>query len=134
MSLLNSISRLVKDPPPEHAFELSEAGIAFFHGSQTGFQPLEEGALVVSPSTDNVLRTEVLANTIAKIAPASGHKKRRPAALILPDFAARVTVLDFDSFPSDAEEQLALVKFRVKKTVPFDIDSAAISYYVQPPS
>ncbi len=43
-------------------------------------------------------------------------------------------MLDFDSFPSDAEEQLALVKFRVKKTVPFDIDSAAVSYYVQPPS
>ncbi len=65
MSLLNSISRFVKDPPPEYAFELSETGIAFSQGSQIGFQPLDEGALVVSPSTDNVLRPEVVADTIS---------------------------------------------------------------------
>ena len=52
--------------------------------------------------------------------------------MILPDYAARVSVLDFDSFPSTPEEQLSLVRFRVKKTIPFDIDSAAVSYYVQP--
>ena len=62
----------------------------------------------------------------------NGAKKRRPAAVILPDYAARVSVLDFDSFPSSPEEQLSLVRFRVKKTIPFDIDSAAVSYWVQP--
>ena len=69
---------------------------------------------------------------LARIAPSNGGKKRTPAALILPDYAARVTVLDFDSFPSAPEEQLGLVKFRVKKTVPFDIESAAVSYWIQP--
>jgi type IV pilus assembly protein PilM len=64
----------------------------------------------------------------------NGSKKRRPAAVILPDYAARVTVLDFDSFPSDAQEQLSLVRFRVKKSIPFDVESAAVSYFVQPPS
>jgi type IV pilus assembly protein PilM len=59
-------------------------------------------------------------------------KKRTPAALILPDYAARVTVLDFDSFPSAPEEQLQLIKFRVKKTIPFDIESAAVSHWTQP--
>ena len=59
-------------------------------------------------------------------------RKRRRAALILPDYAARVTVLDFDSFPSSPEEQLSLIRFRVKKTLPFDIDSAAVSYFAQP--
>ena len=51
--------------------------------------------------------------------------------MILPDYAARVTVLDFDAFPSVAEEQASLVRFRVKKTIPFDIDSAAVSYFPQ---
>ena len=41
-------------------------------------------------------------------------------------------MLDFDSFPTAPEEQISLVRFRVKKTVPFDIDSAAVSYFVQP--
>ena len=54
--------------------------------------------------------------------------------MILPDYAARVSLLDFDSFPSSPEEQLPLVRFRVKKTIPFDIDSAAVSYWAQPAS
>src|SRR5207253_2966077 len=31
-------------------------------------------------------------------------------------------------FPTDRAEQLSLVLFRMKKTVPFDLDEAAISY------
>jgi len=41
-------------------------------------------------------------------------------------------LLDFHSFPTVAEEQLPLIRFRVKKTIPFDIDSAAVSYCIQP--
>ena len=51
--------------------------------------------------------------------------------MILPDYAGRTTVLDFDSFPAKAEERETLVKFRLRKAVPFDIDSAAVSYFAQ---
>jgi len=134
MNIMQTISRLVKDPPPEHAFEISEAGISYVNGTSTSFQAFEPGTIVVSPSADNVLRPEKVASMIGEIAPANGVKKRRPAALILPDYAARVTVLDFDSFPTVPAEQLPLVKFRIKKTIPFDIESAAVSYFVQPTS
>ena len=132
MSLLKKITSLVQDPPPSHLFELSEAGLAYAQAGQTGFLPFEPGTLVVSPVEDNVLRPDMLATMIGKFGAQGTTKKRKPAAVILPDYAARVTVLDFDSFPSSAEEQLSLVKFRVKKTIPFDIDSAAVSYFVQP--
>jgi type IV pilus assembly protein PilM len=132
MSIIQTISRLVKDPPPEHAFEISEAGISYAHGTHIGFEAFEPGTIEVSPTTDNILRPEVVGSMIGHIAPANGVKKRRGAALILPDYAARVTVLDFDSFPTLPAEQLPLVKFRIKKTIPFDIESAAVSYYVQP--
>lgn len=134
MTLIQTISRLVKDPPPEHAFEISEAGISYAHGTSTSFEAFAPGTLVVSPSVDNILRPEVVASMIGAIAPANGVKKRRQAALILPDYAARVTVLDFDSFPTVPAEQLPLVKFRIKKTIPFDIESAAVSFFVQPTS
>lgn len=134
MSFLNHIASLVKDPPPRHLFELSEGGLAFAQGAQTGFQPFDPGTLIASPVEDNLLRADVVSGAIARVAPGGGSKKRRPAAVILPDYAARVSVLDFDSFPSSAEEQMSLVRFRVKKTIPFDIDSAAVSYAVQPPS
>lgn len=133
MSFLNSITRLVKDPPPSHLFELSEAGLAFAHGSQTGFRQFEPGTLVASPVEDNILRGDTIAALIERVTPrpSSAGKKRRAAALILPDYAARVTVLDFDAFPTAPEEQASLVRFRVKKTIPFDIDSAAVSYFAQ---
>src|SRR5712672_1329677 len=134
MSLLDSIKSLVQDPPPAYLFEMSEAGIAFAHHGQTGFQPLAPDTIIPSPVEDNLKRPDLASAAIEKVAPLNGARKgkRRPAALILPDYAARVTVLDFDSLPSDEEEQLPLVRFRVKKTIPFDIDSAALSYYVQP--
>ncbi len=132
MSLFDSITSLVKDPPPAHIFELSESGLAYAVRGQTEFERFPEGVLVPSPVEDNLKRPEAIGAVLARIAPSNGGKKRTPAALILPDYAARVTVLDFDSFPTVPEEQLGLVKFRVKKTVPFDIESAAVSYWVQP--
>jgi len=133
MAFWKQITHLVKDPPPEHVFELSEAGIAYARHGETGFQTFDPGVLAVSPLADNILRADAVTSALARIAPPNGAK-RRPAAVILPDYAARVSLLDFDSFPSSTEEQLALVRFRVKKTIPFDIDSAAVSYWAQSPS
>jgi len=133
MSALSSLGRWLKDPPPAYAFELSEAGVA---AAQTGrapriwFTPLERDVISISPVRDNVLRPEALATQVRALVPADGRRKRR-AALILPDYAARVTVLDFDDFPSDLKEQASLIRFRMKRSVPFDVDSAALSFYGQ---
>jgi type IV pilus assembly protein PilM len=132
MSIFNQVVSLISDPPPSHLFELSEAGIAFAASKQTGFTEFAPGTLTASPTEDNLLRADAIASALGQIAPVSASKKRRPAAVILPDYAARVSVLDFDSFPSAPDEQAPLVRFRVKKTIPFDIDSAAVSHYVQP--
>src|SRR5215470_17861611 len=113
MSFLRRITRLVNDPPPSYVFELSEAGIAYAHNGTPAFEPLPEGTLRVSPLEDNLLRSEAAAHALENIAPPNGARKRRPAALILPDYAARVSVLDFDSFPKSHDEQSSLVRFRV---------------------
>jgi type IV pilus assembly protein PilM len=137
MSILNQISRLVKDPPPSHIFEFSEAGIAFAQPGNgrtgdPGFVPFEPGTLVVSPVENNIHKAEAATAALKRIAPLDNSRKRRRAALIIQDYAARVSVLDFDSFPTSPEEQLSLIRFRLKKTLPFDIDSAAVSYFAQP--
>ena len=137
MPFLNQLSRLVKDPAPNYVFELSEAGVAFAqpgngHPGDPGFAPFEPGTLVVSPVEDNIHKADAATTVLKYVAPLDSSRKRRRAALILPDYAARVSVLDFDSFPSSPEEQLSLIRFRLKKTLPFDIDSAAVSYFAQP--
>jgi len=129
-----SFANLLQDPPPTHAFELSEEGLAFAPVSQpalAGFARFEPGVLLVSPLHDNIQQPQVLLDHIQALAPANGHRKRR-AAVILPDYCARVAVLDFDTFPSNPEEQQALVRFRLKKSVPFEVDTAVVSYIEQP--
>ncbi len=125
---------LVEDPPPRHAFEISQSGIAYARRGQKlefGYRPLEPDVIQLSPIRDNVLRPAALLDAVAALAPANGGRRRRPAALILPDFCARVAVLDFDSFPTQRQEQESLVRFRLKRTIPFDLESSAVSYYVQ---
>ncbi|HOK46043.1 MAG TPA: hypothetical protein PLK67_08935 [Bryobacteraceae bacterium] len=134
MRLPSFIARLIQDPPPRYVFELSAAGIAAARNGrppQIGFQPLEPDVIAVSPVRDNVLRPDVLLAQVKELAP-QNEKKPQRAVLILPDFSVRVSVLDFDAFPSDPAQQLSLVKFRIKKSLPFDLDSACVSYYPQP--
>jgi type IV pilus assembly protein PilM len=116
-------------------FEFSAAGIAWAHRAKiptNGFEPLAPGILSVNPVKDNVLEPQQLQEIVSNLVPVSNSKRRRPAALILPDYCGRVAVLDFDTFPSDPQEQLALIRFRVKKSVPFDLEEASVSYHVQP--
>jgi type IV pilus assembly protein PilM len=130
VSFLNT---LLGDPPPAWAFEISESGIAFGRTATPGdvsFRPLPDGAISVSPLRDNVQLPDVLAREVGAVAPPDAHHRR--AALILPDYCARTAVLDFDAFPANHDEQRALVSFRIKKTVPFDLESAIVVHYAQP--
>ena len=127
-----NLASLFQDPPPAYAIELSEAGIAIADVSkapQTEFRPLTPGTISVSPLRDNILMPDELAAAVREVVPANG--KLKDMALILPDYCARVAVLDFDSFPTDSKEQLSLVRFRLKKSVPFDVESAAVGYWAQ---
>jgi type IV pilus assembly protein PilM len=59
-----------------------------------------------------------------------GAGRLRDVTLVVPDSAARVLFLDFDQLPSKAAEALPLVRFRLKKLLPFDADDAMVSYQV----
>jgi type IV pilus assembly protein PilM len=131
MSFLHRLTHFLQDPPPDYVFEVSESGIAWAKpAGAVSFHSLEPGVLDVSPLADNVHKADALAGAIRAIAGGAGRKRGR-AVVILPDFAARVAVLSFDQFPADPKEQLSLVRFRMKKSVPFDVESAAVSYHSQ---
>lgn len=50
---------------------------------------------------------------------------------VVPDAAVRVVLLEFDTLPSDSEEAENVVRFRMKKSLPFDVDKARVSYDAQ---
>jgi type IV pilus assembly protein PilM len=132
--VLESLKRILQDPPPGMAFEISEAGIAVARmGSRAelDFRPLKPGVLSISPLKENVIEPDELSLGVRALLGAQAMRKRRDIALILPDFCTRIAVLDFDEFPSDPKEQLSLVRFRLKRSVPFDVESAAVGYWAQ---
>ncbi len=122
MSIFETLRNLVQDPPPAFAFEIGPAGIA--HWQATGGTRFE-------PIPDLSVDADLLGAHLRQIAPTAGGNRRRPAAVILPDRAARVTLMDFDTFPRKAEEQVSLIRFRLKRTVPFDVDTAILRYQTQ---
>jgi len=50
---------------------------------------------------------------------------------VVPDAAVRVVLLEFDTLPADSEEAVGVVRFRLKKSLPFDVDKARVSYHTQ---
>src|SRR6476620_1719980 len=135
MSLVDTFKSILQEPPPAMAFEISEAGIAAARigtRAELDFHPLKAGTLSVSPLKENVIDPDEFTMAVRAVANTQASRKRKDVALILPDYFTRMAVVDFDSFPSDAKEQVSLVRFRVKRSVPFDVDSAALSYWAQP--
>lgn len=133
MNVLSAIKRLVADPPPEFVFEVSEGGIAWVRTPEPAnihWQPLEPGVLSVNPLHDNVLDPAAFSQAVRALVPPAPRLRR--ASLVLPDYAARIAVVEFDTFPKDTAEQAALVRFRIKRSVPFDVEAAVIAFHQQP--
>ncbi len=130
------------DPPPSLIFEITEQGVALArmgHKSRLPevalFEPLAPGVVEASPIRENVHRAEELDRALARLmALANPPRKKKEAALLLPDNCARMTVLEFENLPGDARERLSLLRWRLKKSVPFDVETASLAYQVQRPT
>ena len=126
---------ILQDPPPEFVFEVAADGIAMSRTRPPAalqHVPLAPGVIAPSPVKENILDPAAFAEAVRKLTPpATGRGRRGAAALILPDNCVRIAVLDFDTLPEKEEERRPLINFRLRKSVPFDIDEAALSYFPQ---
>jgi type IV pilus assembly protein PilM len=135
VNFFNPVLDLLRDPPPEFVFEIATDGIAMSRTRPPASLqtiPLVSGVIAPSPVRENILDPDAFSDAVRKLAPpAAGRNGKRRAALILPDNCVRIAVLDFDSLPAKEEERRPLINFRLRKSVPFDIDDAALSYFPQ---
>lgn len=133
MSFFDTVQRWVAEPPPDHLFEITESSLSAVSSRNPG-QPKEqvfaERGLSVSPSAPNFARPELYRQAF-QILRNGGGSKRTAAALVIPDYSVRMTVLDFEEFPQGETERNALIRFRLRKSVPFHIEEAQVSYAVQ---
>ncbi len=54
--------------------------------------------------------------------------RSRDICLIIPDATTRVMLLDFETLPDKKEDADAVVRFRLKKSLPFEVEQAAVSF------
>ena len=57
--------------------------------------------------------------------------RTRDLIALLPDAACRLNLLDFDTLPAKRDDADAVVRFRLKKSLPFDVERARISWETQ---
>jgi type IV pilus assembly protein PilM len=91
---------------------------------------LQEKSLLPSPSAPNLLHPQLFREIVDRSAPVPSPR-RNTAALIIPDYAVRMAILDFEAFPSGEEERIALLRFRLRKSVPFHVEEARLAYSIQ---
>ena len=94
---------------------------------------LSDGALLPGLKAGNVVKqAEVVVAVRSALdgVVGRGSEKSRDVTVIVPDAAVRVLLLDFDALPSKAPEVMAVVRFRLKKLLPFEVEDAAVSYQV----
>lgn len=53
-------------------------------------------------------------------------------SLVLPDYLARVALLSFEDLPGSRKEMLGMVRWKMKKAVPFRVEESAVDYEVLP--
>ena len=93
------------------------------------FEALREGALLPGIGEPNLRDAQAVADAIRAVLeqlPVRG----RHVTLVLPDSAVRVFVLDFDSLPTKSAEADPIIRFRLRKMVPFDVEHTGLSYQV----
>jgi type IV pilus assembly protein PilM len=91
---------------------------------------LPPGSVVPDLTETNILQPEVVRKAINdSVGSVAG--RLRDVIGILPDAAVRVVLLDFDTLPSNPSEAEGVVRFRLKKSLPFDVEKAKVSYHVQ---
>jgi type IV pilus assembly protein PilM len=137
--MFDGLQHWLQDPPPALIFEITETGVSLARmGPKSrlpetmAFAPLAPGTVEASPVKENIHHPEALDQALAQVLEqAAPLRKRKDAALLLPDNCARLAVLEFETLPSDSGERLTLIRWRLKKSVPFDVDTAAVSYQMQ---
>ena len=82
---------------------------------------------VVPDLVENNLRQRdaVRAGIEAALGTVAGRS--RDVIAVVPDAAVRVVLVEFDTLPSDIEEAVGIIRFRLKKSLPFDVEKAKVS-------
>jgi type IV pilus assembly protein PilM len=120
---------------PPAAVEITPEGVlaaaltAGAPGPVYTFVPLPEGAVAPSVEETNLRAPEAVASAI-RSALEQLSPRSRAVTLVVPDTVVRVFMLEFDTLPAKKAEVIPVMRFRLRKMVPFDVEQAGVSYQI----
>jgi type IV pilus assembly protein PilM len=124
-------------PHPPMIVEMAPHYVAAAREAGTGVrldgvavEPLPAGSVMASPVETNVTQPDAVRGALRRVfshIPPHGS----PVTLVVPDQVVRLFILPFDKLPRRASEALPLLRWRLKKSVPFDMDETVVSWFRQ---
>ena len=91
---------------------------------------LAPGCVVPDLTEENLRQRDAVVSALREVLGNVGSRSRDVTA-VLPDAAVRVALLDFEALPLKREEAEGVVRLRLRKSLPFDVDKAKVSYQAQ---
>ena len=136
--LVRRLARWLDAPPrPPIACEISSgriAGVRFTRGGAVddlAIESLPPGAIVPAAVEVNLANAgavkSALRNVLLRL-----RAQEQDVALLLPDPVIRVFIQRFEQFPRAAKDALPMLRWKLKKSIPFDADETQISFMRQP--
>jgi type IV pilus assembly protein PilM len=126
-------------PHPLLACEIAPGYVAAARWTQRGgsldsfaVEPLPPGAIVPSAVESNLANVAAVRAAMGRVF-ARLRAKGHDVALLIPDPVIRVFVLHFDEFPRAASEAVPMLRWKLKKSVPFESEETLVSYMRQAP-
>ena len=131
------MSKLSSQSKPKLACEVAADRVLAGRVSERGdmveacaARELSPGSLVPDLTEGNLKDRQGVSRVIRETLGAVSGRSRDVIA-VLPDTAVRVALLDFETLPNNRQEAEGVVRFRLKKSLPFDVEKAKVSYQTQ---
>ena len=122
--------------PPDVALEIDATHVAAARLSWRGSaatiaahssEPLPPGIVVPALAAANISDVAAVGRAISQAVSRLGGRVRR-IALVVPDTIAKVSLIRFENVPARAHDLEELVRWQIKKTAPFPIEEAMVSF------
>jgi Tfp pilus assembly PilM family ATPase len=131
-----SLFDFIQPVPPDVAIEIDAAYVAAarltWRGSSSSvaahvIEPLPPGAGTPALASANLTDAPTVARALSQALARLGGRVTR-AALVIPDTAAKVSLIRFDIVPPNSADLAELVRWQVRKSAPFPLDQSVISF------
>jgi Tfp pilus assembly PilM family ATPase len=132
---MSILSALHESAAPPAAVELAAGRVSAatleWRGNQAvvaahASEPLPDGALAPSLTAANLRDRPAVVAALGRVLERIGKPRR--VGLVIPDTVGRVSLVRFAQVPSKAQDLEQLVRWQIRKTAPFAIEEAQVTY------